>query len=204
MFLDLQLRWRGIWRLSPFMTRSLFSFTRGHWRQPRLLQCWSSDVILGKLSCLLRTTLFPIELFFFKANIMRVSPINCLSSLSRLRTSDLNSERPLKKWTGKANESTSYVTYQDKCYKSKVGIPTGGSLSRQIADIFLHWIMFIKMTPNLSLIQAIRFWKRFIDDIIGVWQGTKRSFINFVTQLNAETMKYGIKFPINQIVWSIG
>ena len=95
-FLDLQLRCRGIWRLLPFMTRSLFSFTRGHWRQPRLLQCWSSDVILGKLSCLLRTTLFPIELFFFKANIMRVSPINCLSSLSRLRTSDLNSERPLK------------------------------------------------------------------------------------------------------------
>ena len=93
----------------------------------------------------------------------------------------------------------SYVTYQDKCYKSKVGIPTGGSLSRQIADIFLHWIIFIKMTPNLTLIQAIRFWKRFIDDCIGIWRGTKRSFINFVNQLNTETMKYGIKFPINEM-----
>ena len=34
----------------------------------------------------------------------------------------------------------SYVSYQDKTYKSTIGIPTGGSLSRQIADIFLHWI----------------------------------------------------------------
>ena len=80
-----------------------------------------------------------------------------------------------------------------------MGIPTGGSLSRQIADIFLHWILFIKITPNISLIQAIRFWKRFIDDVIGIWRGTKRSFLNFVNQINKETMKYGIKFPANEI-----
>ena len=93
----------------------------------------------------------------------------------------------------------SYVTYKNECFKSKVGIPTGGSLSRQIADIFLHWIIFVKMSPKLNTIQAIRFWKRFIDDCIGVWRGTKRSFNNFVTQLNVETMKYGIKFPINEV-----
>ena len=55
------------------------------------------------------------------------------------------------------------------------------------------------MTPKLSLVQAIRSWKRFIDDCVGVWRGTKRSFDNFVRQLNAETMKYGIKFPINEV-----
>ena len=93
----------------------------------------------------------------------------------------------------------SYVTYQNKCYKSDVGIPTGGSLSRQIADIFLHWILFIKMTPKLSLIQAVRFWKRFIDDCLGIWRGTKRSFINFVTKLNTELMRYGINFPLSEI-----
>ena len=93
----------------------------------------------------------------------------------------------------------SYVSYQNECYKSKIGIPTGGSLSRQIADIFLHWILFIKMSPKLSLIDAVRFWKRFIDDCIGIWRGTQRSFINFVNQLNTETMKFGIKFPISEI-----
>ena len=119
-------------------------------------------------------------------------------TLAMDRTTDRKTKTAIENFIRLSFEN-SYVTYQDKCYKSKVGIPTGGSLSRQIADIFLHWIMFIKMTPNLSLIQAIRFWKRFIDDVIGVWRGTKRSFVNFVTQLNTETMKYGIKFPINEI-----
>ena len=93
----------------------------------------------------------------------------------------------------------SYVSYQNECYKSKVGIPTGGSLLRQIADIFLHWILFIKMTPKLDTIQAIRFWQRFIDDCIGIWRGTKRSFDKFISSLNAETSKYGINFPINGV-----
>ena len=92
----------------------------------------------------------------------------------------------------------SYVSYQNECFKSKVGIPTGGSLSRQIADIFLHWILYIKMTPKLDLIQAIRYWGRFIDDGIGIWRGTKRSFDNFMKQLNSETSKYGIYFPPNE------
>ena len=45
-----------------------------------------------------------------------------------------------------------------------------------------------------------RFWQRFLDDCIGVWRGTKRSFINFVNQLNTETMKHVIKFPTNNEV----
>ena len=92
----------------------------------------------------------------------------------------------------------SYVSYQDDSYKSKVGIPTGGSISRQIADIFLHWLLFIKITPIISMIEAIKFWERFIDDCIGIWRGTKRAFTNFVQQLNKETEKYGIKFPIKE------
>ena len=118
----------------------------------------------------------------------------------------LSRDKTVKKETKKAiaqfvelSFENSYVVYNDECYKSKLGIPTGGSLSRQIADIFLHWILFHKMTPKLSTIQMIRFWKRFIDDVVGVWRGTKRSFYNFVKQLNAETMKYGIEFPISEV-----
>ena len=55
------------------------------------------------------------------------------------------------------------------------------------------------MNPKLDSIQAIRFWKRFIDDCVGIWRGTRRSFDNFVRQLNIETMKYGIEFPVNEI-----
>ena len=57
----------------------------------------------------------------------------------------------------------SYVSYKEETFSSKIGIPTGGSLSRQIADIFLHWVLFKKVNPNIATIEAIRLFKRFID-----------------------------------------
>ena len=119
-------------------------------------------------------------------------------TLAADRTIDRKTKTAIEQFI-KLSFENSYVAYQNDCYKPKVGIPTGGSLSRQIADIFLHWILFIKMTPNLTLIQAIRFWRRFIDDCVGLWRGSRRSFDNFIKQLNAETMKYGIKFSPNDI-----
>ena len=54
------------------------------------------------------------------------------------------------------------------------------------------------MSPKLDTIEAIRFWKRFIDDVVGIWRGTKRSFDNFLKTLNNECMKYGILFPFKE------
>ena len=70
----------------------------------------------------------------------------------------------------------SYLSYKDETFSSKIGIPTGGSLSRQIADIFLHWVLFVKANPNIPSIEAIRLFKRFIDDRIGIWRSSRRSF----------------------------
>ena len=92
----------------------------------------------------------------------------------------------------------SYVTYKDRVFKPKVGIPTGGSLSRQIADTYLHWVLFKKINPDIMTANELRFWKRFIDDGIGIWKGTKRTFISFLKKLNKETNKYGINFPIDE------
>ena len=96
MFLDLQLRWRGMRIVLPLMTTWLCVFTWGHCKHPRPLQCWSNSALLEKLNCLLRTTRFPIELPFFSANNMRVSPMSCWNSSFRLRTSVLNSDTPSK------------------------------------------------------------------------------------------------------------
>ena len=98
-----------------------------------------------------------------------------------------------------AGRGTCWKFPRAKVYKSKIGIPTGGSLSRQIADIFLHWILFIKASPKITDLQAIKLWKRFIDDCIGIWRGSRRSFDNFVRALNQETMKFGIRFPLKEI-----
>ena len=74
----------------------------------------------------------------------------------------------------------SYVTFKDEVYKPKVGIPTGGSLSRQIADVFLHWLLFKKIDTSIMNRTELKFWKRFIDDGFGIWRGSKRTFIAFV------------------------
>ena len=57
----------------------------------------------------------------------------------------------------------SYISYKDQVFKSKVGIPTGGSLSRQIADTFLHWLLFKKIDPSIMNATELQFWSRFID-----------------------------------------
>jgi len=87
----------------------------------------------------------------------------------------------------------SYVTFQEKCFESKDGIPTGGCSSRQLADCTLHRL-FKLVKPGIPLWQFIKFWKRFIDDIFGLWRGTKAQFEDFVVKLNLASAPYGIKF----------
>ena len=137
-----------------------------------------------------------------KALYPSIQPELAIQAIREVLATDKTTNKNLKTTIAQFIElsfDNSYVAYKDDCYRSKVGIPTGGSLSRQIADIFLHWILFCKMNPKLDTIQAIRLWERFIDDCIGLWRGTKRSFDQFVRQLNAETMKYGIEFPIKEV-----
>ena len=50
----------------------------------------------------------------------------------------------------------------------------------------------------MEIIAAIQLWERFIDGCIGIWRGTKRTFDQYVQQLNAETKKYGIEFPVEE------
>ena len=93
----------------------------------------------------------------------------------------------------------SYVSYRNEVFRPKIGIPTGGSLSRQIADVFSHWLLFKKINIPLTNITELRFWKRFIDDGVGIWRGTRRAFETFMKKLNNEAKKYGIIFPADAI-----
>ena len=60
----------------------------------------------------------------------------------------------------------SYIKYKEEVFKSSIGIPTGCILSRQLAGVFLHWLLFKKLKimtrPELQLC------RRFIDDGFGI------------------------------------
>ena len=154
MFLDLQLRCRGMRRVLPFISTMLSSLISGHWRQPRPLQCWSSIVLGGKLKCLFWTTAFPIELLFFSAKRIRVSPISCWNSLWRLRTTDLKSMTPSKKWTGNTNVSpsmtsllTASVLLSTSCFNS-ISFPWLYPLASKWE---IHWFNSTSLALNYSL-----------------------------------------------------
>ena len=87
----------------------------------------------------------------------------------------------------------SYVHYQGSCYKSLIGIPTGGCNSRQTADCLLHRLIKL-VKGDIPLWKLISLFKRFIDDIFLLWGGTKRQFKMFVDDLNKHTAIYGISF----------
>ena len=46
----------------------------------------------------------------------------------------------------------------------------------------------------MNLQQMITFWKRYIDDILGLWIGSKRQFDLFVSKLNIAAKPFGIQF----------
>ena len=118
--------------------------------------------------------------------------------LGSLREEDRKIGQALEAFV-KLSFQESYVTYKNDVFKPKVGIPTGGSLSRQLADIFLHWLLFKKIDTSIMTANELRFWKRFIDDGVGIWRGTKRAFEAFVRKLNREVNKFGINFPFHEV-----
>jgi hypothetical protein len=55
-------------------------------------------------------------------------------------------------------------------------------------------MVILLILPGLNVLSAIIFWKRFIDDVLGLWKGTERQFNAFVNKLNDAARPYGIQF----------
>ncbi len=71
----------------------------------------------------------------------------------------------------------SFIVFEEEVYVNKQGIPTGNCISRQIADIAMHWLLFKKLSKRAwGIWDFIGLWKRYIDDILGRWRGTERQF----------------------------
>ena len=88
----------------------------------------------------------------------------------------------------------STLEYRGEFFKAIKGVPTGGSISRPLADTFLKYLkIFLKQNiEDWDLV--IKLWKRYIDDIFGLWAGTVTEFYDFVKTLNSKAATYGIEF----------
>ena len=94
----------------------------------------------------------------------------------------------------------SFVVFEEVAYIGKRGIPTGNCISRQVADMAMHWLLFKELRLNTwAYWKLISLWKRFIDDILGRWRGTERQFHLFIAELNRLAHPFGIQFADAQI-----
>ena len=113
-------------------------------------------------------------------------------ALKEDRTTASGTKVALKEMTDLLFEK-SFVACKGKCYQPQEGIPTGGCNSRQTADCTLHWLLET-VRGDIPSWEFIELFKRFIDDIFGIWKGTERQFRRFVELLNQQTKLYGIEF----------
>ena len=86
----------------------------------------------------------------------------------------------------------SVTHYRGSWYRTLEGIPTGGSGSRPIADCFMSFVLR-NLMGSIVYNDYILWFKRFIDDIFGIFKGSISQFREFENQLNRLSNNYGIQ-----------
>ena len=90
----------------------------------------------------------------------------------------------------KLSLESNYAKHGNNWFQSKIGIPTGGSLSVSLANITIYYILrkIIYSNPPEHLLCM----KRFVDDVGGLWIGSKEDFEIFSDIVNVQLNKYGL------------
>ena len=86
----------------------------------------------------------------------------------------------------------SVAKYKDSWWKQNNGIPTGGSLCVQLANIAVFYVMSKKVYNVPSMMQNISDVKRFIDDGAGFFFGDEQQFNDWLTTVNQSISSLGL------------
>ena len=87
-----------------------------------------------------------------------------------------------------------FVAKYNGCWwRQKNGIPTGGSLCVQLANITVFYVMAKKVYNVPSMMLNAADIKRFIDDGMGFFFGTEEEFIRWLEKVNQEIRPYGLQ-----------
>ena len=96
------------------------------------------------------------------------------------------------------------VHYRGSWFAPTSGIPTGGSESGCIANIYVKWCLDVKILPSPDVCKYNKMdkRKRFLDDIWFLWRGSARVFSMFLNVFNLIGCQYGItlKGEVNDMV----
>ena len=82
--------------------------------------------------------------------------------------------------------------YKGTWYLQKNGIPTGGGLCVQLANIAVFYIMNKAVYSNSLLMSNVIDIRRYIDDGTGFYKGTARQFKFWLNEVNESLKQYGL------------
>ena len=86
-------------------------------------------------------------------------------------------------------------------FRQKKGLPTGGSLIVEIANIMVHYVLKSTLYSDKSAMKNIVLVKRYIDDGVGVHTMTKRGFDRWKKIVSARVLEFGLK--IKESYWNV-
>ena len=96
------------------------------------------------------------------------------------------------------------IHYRGAWFAPKKGIPTGGSDSGWIANIYVKWCLDCRMFSNPAVLNFNKMdkRKRFLDDLWFLWRGSTRIFPLFLNAVNVVGDEYGIilKGEVNDMI----
>ena len=82
--------------------------------------------------------------------------------------------------------------FEGHWYRQKNGIPTGGSLCVELANITVYYIMQKEVYSNPNLMKYIAYVKRYIDDGAGFFTGSRRQFECWLSNVNHALDRHGL------------
>ena len=82
--------------------------------------------------------------------------------------------------------------FEGTWYRQKKGVPTGGSLCVQIANITVFFVLRKEVYSDVTLMKPVKSIKRFIDDGSGAFDGTSRQYSEFINTVNTRISPYGL------------
>ena len=82
--------------------------------------------------------------------------------------------------------------FKDDWYIQKNGVPTGGSLCVQLANITVFYLLNKAVYSQPRLMQNVKEAMRYIDDGAGFYHGSERSFKTWMNAVNGALQPYGL------------
>ena len=108
----------------------------------------------------------------------------------------------LKRWIvdlAKMSLKSSVGQFEDNFYRQRNGIPTGGSLCVQLANITVYYVMRKEVYSKESMMTKVSSLKRYIDDGAGFFSGTRRQFSEWINSINDKLSQHGLNIDEHTI-----